>query len=144
MNIIKTIDLGEACRILEGCAKRAAEIGVPMAFAVVDAAGRLVALHRMDGANWQANILAEGKANAAAAMRQPTLELVERWSNFPALVTALSVAHDGRFVPLNGGVPVKVDGVVIGAVGASGGTGAQDADAVSYGIAQAMGGQPAP
>jgi uncharacterized protein GlcG (DUF336 family) len=54
------------------------------------------------------------------------------------------VAHDGRFLPLRGGLPLVVEGAVVGAVGASGGTGVQDADAVGWGIEQVFGtGQPA-
>lgn len=136
---VKTIGLAESRKLLEACARRADEIGVPMAFVVVDPSGRVVALHRMDGANWHTMALAEGKAVAATAMRMPSADLGERWKDFPTLSTAAAVAHDGRFLPLRGGLPLIVEGAVVGALGASGGTGAQDADAVGWGIEQAFG-----
>lgn len=136
MNNTTNIDLSTAASLLAACAERAAEIGVPMAFCVVDTAGRIVALHRMDGAAWHTTGLAQGKATAAAAMRMPTADLGTRWKDFPALATAATVLNDGHFVPLPGGFPLKVDGQTVGALGASGGTGPQDADACLAGISK--------
>lgn len=136
MNSVTNIDLATATKLLLRCAERATEIGVPMAFAVVDSAGRLVALHRMDRANWHTCNIAQGKATAAAAMRMPSADLGARWKDAPALTTAAAIQHNGLFVPLPGGLPLKVNGEVVGALGASGGTGAQDSEACHWGLQQ--------
>lgn len=136
MNSVTNIDLETTIRLLGLCAERAGEIGVAMSFSVVDTAGHPVAVHRMDGAGWATLGLAQGKATAAAAMRMPSADLGTRWKDFPALTTAATVLNNGHFVPLPGGFPLKVEGVVVGAIGASGGTGAQDADACLTGIAK--------
>ena len=67
-------------------------------------------------------------------MRLPSADLGARWKDFPALTTAATVLNGGHFVPLPGGFPLRVNGQVVGAVGASGGTGAQDADVCLHGI----------
>ncbi|WP_353114453.1 heme-binding protein [Microbacterium sp.] len=116
-----------AKRLLEEAAVQSARIGVPMGFAIVDTAGHLTSFERLAGAGWVTVGLAQGKARAAVAFGSSTAELAERWAGAPLFATALIAQNSGDLVPAPGGFPIVLDGVVVGAIGASGGTGAQDA-----------------
>jgi glc operon protein GlcG len=101
--------------------------GFALAFAVVDAGGHPIALHRMDGAPWIAPEIALGKAWTAAAYGVPSATQGEKMRDLPAFSSAISVATHGRFTPQIGGLLiVATDGTVIGAMGASGASGAED------------------
>jgi glc operon protein GlcG len=104
--------------------------GLALAFAVVDAGGHLVALHRMDGAPWIAPEVAIGKAWTAAAYGTPSAAQGEKMRELHAFSAAVSAATGGRFTPQIGALPITDGDAVIGAMGASGGTGQQDEDAV--------------
>ena len=105
--------------------------GLSLAFAVVDAGGHLVALARMDGAPWIAPEVALGKAWTAAAYRTPSAAQGDKMKELHAFSASISAATGGRFTPQIGGLPITDDGgAVIGAMGASGGTGQQDEDVV--------------
>jgi glc operon protein GlcG len=108
-----------------------------LAFAVVDQGGHLVALHRMDGAPWIAPEVAIGKAWTAAAYGAPSAAQGEKMKELHAFSAAISVATHGRFTPQIGGLPITEGDAVIGAMGASGGTGRQDEDAVSAALRSA-------
>lgn len=123
-------DLDQARRIIERARAKASEIGVPMAIAVVDAGGHLIALERMDGAPFTAPEIAWGKAWTAAAWKAPSAKLAERIGTDPAFAAAVSTATGGRFTPRQGALPLPGGG----AAGASGGSSQQDEDAVRAGI----------
>ncbi|MDE3193504.1 MAG: heme-binding protein [Chloroflexota bacterium] len=122
--------LDEARAIIERGRAKAKEIGVPMAIAVVDAGGHLVALERMDGAPFTAPEIAWGKAYTAAAWKAPSGALAERIGKDPAFSAAVSAATGGRFTPRQGALPLAGGG----AVGASGGASQQDEDVARAGI----------
>ncbi len=96
----------------------AAEHGLTMTVAVVDAAGHPVALAR--GKNWHGPYMAFGKARLSAAFRKPTRRLLEDWADRPLFAQSLTeVIPQG--VTLNpGGYPVVIDGECIGAIGLGG------------------------
>lgn len=112
---------------------------VAMAFAVVDAGGHLVHLSRMDAAAWIAPEVALGKAWTAAAWRMPSSEQAEKARALPQFAAAISAATHGRHTPQDGGVPIMLDGELIGAAGASGSTGQHDADIVARAIQAVLG-----
>lgn len=101
-----------------------------MAFAVVDAAGDLVLLHKGDGARASNVEFATAKARTAARFQRPTKAL----DSLIAGGRVQFLAAKDMF-PLEGGVPIVVNSQVIGAVGVSGGTSAQDAQVATAGIA---------
>ena len=103
-------------------------LGVPMSFAVMDAGGHLLALVRMDGAPWISTDVAQGKAWTAAAYGMPSAGQKAKMDALPNFSTALATMTGGRFTPQPGAVPVYADGRLVGALGASGGTGQQDED----------------
>lgn len=125
------LTLAMAVDILEKAQSIAEEMGVPpMAFAIVDAAGHLVALHNMDNGRWISPKIAQAKAVTSAAFREESGKLGERMSGNPSFVSAMSALTQGHFVASKGGLPILMDGEVIGAIGASGGTGDQDEDVI--------------
>lgn len=119
--------------------ERAEQIGVPMAIAIVDPHGYLARFDRASGAGWVTVELAQGKARASAAFGSSTVDLAERWAEAALFTTGLIAAHAGRMVPAPGGEPIFHRSELIGAIGASGGTGAQDADVVRYAVKKVMG-----
>ena len=125
------ITLERAVSLIAAGEEEARRQGLALAFAVVDDGGHLVALHRMDGAPWIAPEVALGQAWTAAAYRAPSAAQGEKMKDLHAFSSAISAATGGRYTPQIGGLPITDDGgAVIGAMGASGGTGQQDEDAV--------------
>jgi glc operon protein GlcG len=113
-----SLDLANA--ILNEClAVRQKEGLLPLAVAVLDAGGQLVAFQREDGCGILRYDIAFGKAWAAMGMS--TRLIRDRLANRPAFQGALSAASDGRFIPVPGGVLIlNAQSAVIGAVGVSG------------------------
>jgi uncharacterized protein GlcG (DUF336 family) len=121
-----TLSLELARRCLDAAEEEAREQGLALSFAIVDAAGHLVALHRMDGADWITPDVALGKAWTAAAYRAPSAAQGEKAKDLIAFAGAISAATHGRYTPQIGGLPMVIDGEPAGAMGASGATGQED------------------
>lgn len=118
-----------ALAILEGAVAKALEIGVPQCIAVVDTGGNLLAFVRMDGAKVLSQRSATRKAVTAASSRVPSGGMPED------LGAKLAVATDGLLVNVKGGLPIVVDGHVVGAIGVGSGTGEQDVLVAEAGLA---------
>lgn len=112
--------LDEALRITTRATELAGARGVSVAVAVVDTRGHLVTLHRMDGVPFIAAEVAWGKAWTAAAWGETSKEQGAKAAELPQFATAITVASGGRYTPQTGGIPIRRDGAVIGAAGASG------------------------
>jgi uncharacterized protein GlcG (DUF336 family) len=123
-----------ALSLLSAAREESVKLGVPMSFAVMDAGGHLLALVRMDGAPWISTDVAQGKAWTAAAYGMPSAGQKAKMDSLPNFSTALSAMTDGRFTPQPGAVPVYEGGTLVGALGASGGTGQQDEDVCSAAV----------
>jgi uncharacterized protein GlcG (DUF336 family) len=107
----------------------------PLAVAVLDAGGHLIAFKREDGASFLRFDIAYGKAWGALGMGFGTRELTKRVTQFPAFVQTLSSTSQGRIIPSPGGVLIaEQQGQVIGAVGISGDTGDNDEHCAIAGI----------
>jgi glc operon protein GlcG len=131
------INLKGAEVILAAAREKATEMKLAVNIAVVDDGGHLVAFARMDGARPGSATTAQTKATAAATFRQATGPLPVKGE--PDLLLSLGLpmaaaASGGKATSLAGGVPIVVDGQVIGAVGVGGGTGEQDAEVARAGI----------
>ena len=99
----------------------------PLAFAVLDAGGHLIAFKREDKAGFLRNDIAFGKAWGALGMGFGTRELAERATNSPTFITMLAMASQGRIIPSPGGVLIaNADHEIIGAIGISGDKGDND------------------
>ena len=115
----------KAQRIIEAGIVKAKQIRQPMNIAVVDAGANLTAFARMDGA-WLGSIdIAINKAFTAKAFDISTLEL-GRNSQPGDQFFGIHVSNHGRVMIFAGGLPIKVNGQIAGAVGVSGGSGEQD------------------
>jgi uncharacterized protein GlcG (DUF336 family) len=119
------ITLEDARRIIAAAEDKAREIGQPMNIAVVDSGGNLVAHVRMDNA-WMGSVdIAINKAWTARAFDISTKELAEL-SQSGDQFFGIHASNRGRVMIFAGGIPLKRDGKVVGAVGVSGGIGKQD------------------
>ncbi len=110
----------------------------PMGVVVVDAAAQVVAVAREDGATALRLDIALGKAAAAVGMGVNSRLLAQRAQDMPAFFGAIAAVAQQHFVPQTGAVLITdASGAVIGAAGASGGTGDEDEQIVTAGIAAA-------
>src|SRR5258708_13048152 len=114
--------LNKARLLIEGAIEKAKQIGQPMNIAIVDAGANLAAFVRMDGA-WLGSIdIAINKAFTAKAFDISTLEL-GRNSQPGNQFFGIHESNRGRVMIFAGGIPLKVSGQVVGAVGVSAGPG---------------------
>jgi uncharacterized protein GlcG (DUF336 family) len=116
-----SLNLADARRIIAAGEEKARALRVPYNIAVVDAGGSLVAHVRMDGA-WVGSIdIAIDKAWTSRAFDMTT-DMIAGLTQSGEAGFGLNTTNGSRVVIFGGGVPIKVDGNVIGAVGASGGS----------------------
>jgi uncharacterized protein GlcG (DUF336 family) len=119
------ITLDDARKVIAAGETRAAEIGQPMNVAVVDAGGNLVAHVRMDGA-WIGSIdVSINKAFTSRAFDIATKDLATN-AQPGGQFFGIDASNHGRIMIFAGGIPLKRNGKVVGAIGVSGGSGEQD------------------
>ncbi|WP_435170602.1 GlcG/HbpS family heme-binding protein [Paenibacillus glycanilyticus] len=105
--------------------QKARQLGLSNDIAVVDEGANLIAFHRMDGAKIAGIEISQNKAWTSVAMQMPTANLAQAAQpGFPSF--GINTTNQGKLVILGGGVPLVVDKKVIGGIGVSGGTSAQD------------------
>jgi uncharacterized protein GlcG (DUF336 family) len=129
----KTLTIDGAHRAITAIVVEAGKRGTTGAIAVVDDGGNLMAVERIDGTFAAGGLISIGKAHTAALFKKPT-------SFFEDLInkgrTAMTTVDD--FTPLRGGVPITVDGAIVGAVGVSGAaSAAEDEELAVLGAAAA-------
>ncbi len=107
-------------KVLAAAIAKATEMKVPECIAIVDAGGHLVSFARMDGAFSMSLDTALVKAQTAASYGEPTGNILA------GVDLKLAIATQGKRVNLPGGIPIIIDGRVVGAVGVGSGTGEQD------------------
>ena len=131
-----TLKLAQASAIIDAALAEARKQNfAPLAVAVLDAGGNLIAFKREDGAGIVRFDIAYGKAWGALGMGFGSRELAERAARFPTFVAALAAISQGRMVPSPGGVLiVSPDKDVLGAVGISGDIGDNDEICAIVGI----------
>jgi len=111
---VMVLDQAGAQTVLQAAKESAQQRNAPSAIAVVDPAGDLLAFQRMDGVRPASVDLAIGKARTAARLRRPTAEIEDGINQGrTAFITA-------NIAALRGGVPIRVSGEVVGAVGVAG------------------------
>lgn len=131
-----TLTLAQANQIIDTALRSARAKGYkPMAVVVLDEGGNLRAAQRDDGASMFRVDIATGKAWGAVGMGQSSRQLAERAKENPNFFLSLASTANGRFLPQQGAVLIKdAGGHVLGAVGASGGTGDQDEEICAEGV----------
>jgi len=119
------VTLADARRVIAAAEAKATQIGQPMNIAVVDGGGNLVSHVRMDGA-WIGSIdISINKAFTSRAFDITTKDLADN-SQSGDQFFGIHVSNRGRIMIFAGGIPLKRDGGVVGAIGVSGGSGEQD------------------
>jgi glc operon protein GlcG len=117
----KTLTIDGANKVVAAAVAEARKRNTTGAIAVVDDGGNLMAVERIDGTFAAGGLISIGKARTAALFKKPT-------SFFEDLInkgrTAMTTVND--FTPLRGGVPITVDGAIVGAVGVSGASSAAE------------------
>lgn len=134
----KALNLDGARRAIDAVTTEARKRNTTGAIAVVDGGGNLMAVERIDGTFAAGSLISIGKARTAALFQKPT-------SVFEDLInkgrTAMTTVND--FTPLRGGVPITVDGQIVGAVGVSGAASAAEDEELATIGAAAVGASPA-
>lgn len=133
MQTITRLDHEDARILIAGAAAHAVEIGVPMCIAVTDESGQLIAFSRMDGGKVTSTTIAIDKAFTAAAARKATHDYGTA-SQPGAPAWGIGSAIGGRLMVVGGGLPVDHGGQVVGGIGVSSGTPAQDQAVAQAGI----------
>ena len=118
-----------AIKMLQAAMAKAAEMGVPQCISIVDTGGHLLAFSRMDGACVLSIDSSMVKAMTAASYGEPTGHLPE------GVDIKLAIATGGKRVNLPGGLPIIVDGHVLGAIGVGSGAGHEDLEVANAAIA---------
>ena len=131
------ITLAGASKIVEVALRHGRELSLPpLTAAVLDSAGRLVALKREDGSSLLRPDIAQAKAFGALAMGTGSRALAERAQSHPAFINAVTALAGGNLVPVPGGVLIfDAQGHLLGAAGMSGALPDQDEACVMAGIA---------
>ncbi|MBQ7565027.1 MAG: heme-binding protein [Lachnospiraceae bacterium] len=131
--IVKEImNLDLAVRLIEAVQEKAEEMGMRVVIAVSDASGRPIAVHCMDGAYHGSFDVAVNKTYTATAFQMATKELAKLCQPGQELY-GLQFSNGGKVMILGGGEPLRIGDTMIGALGVSGGTAAQDTELAAYG-----------
>ena len=125
------ITLEQAKKVMVGAESEAKKNNWNMVIVILDSGGNIVMLQRMDGAQLGSIDVAKEKAYSAVAFRRPTKAFDDALAQGGANLRILRLPGAS---PVEGGIPVVADGKVIGSVGVSGGTSAQDAQVARAGI----------
>lgn len=119
----KTLTIADAKKVIAGAVSYAKENNAPGGvIAVVDHGGNLMALERLDGTFAAGASISIGKARTAVLFKRPTKAFEDIIKNGRTAMVALP---DAYFTPLQGGVPITIDGQIVGGVGVSGAASAQ-------------------
>jgi uncharacterized protein GlcG (DUF336 family) len=128
------IKLADARRMIAAAEKKADEIKQPMNIAIVDEGGNLIAFERMENA-WLGSIdIAQKKAWTSRAFDITTKDLGAN-SQSGDQFFGIHASNNGKVMIFAGGIPLKKDGKIVGAIGISGGSGVQDHSVAEAGAA---------
>jgi len=133
------LTLQQANIIIAKAFEKAHEMKVkPLAVVVLDESGNIVSAQRQDGASMFRFDVGLGKAWAAVAMGCSSRALAKRAKDNPNFMITLAATAQGKFLPQTGAVLIRnAQGEIVGAAGASGGTGDEDEACCGYGAEQA-------
>jgi glc operon protein GlcG len=126
-----SITLDQAKRAMAAAELEAAKNSWQVAITILDSGGNLVMFHRVDNAQLSAVTVSEGKARTALEFKRPSKVLDDAIANGGAGNRLLALKN---ITPIEGGLPIVVDGKIIGAIGVSGALSSQDAQVAKAGI----------
>ena len=130
----ETITLQLAKQLMEIIEKRAEAVGLKAVIALCNAHGNPIAVHCMDDAFLVSYDVATKKAYTSVAVKMSTMEL-SKIAQPGQTFYGVDKLDGGKIIIFAGGIPLKVDGKIVGGLGISGGTGEQDHDLALFGEA---------
>lgn len=133
MRTLQTIDYSEAKRAVDLIIEKALQMKKAAVIAVADPHGDLICLARMDGAPVSSITVATNKAWTAAREQKPTKEIGEKVRH-PEKGHDISYYGDPKYVGWGGGLPVRKNGEVIGAIAVSGLSSTEDIELATLGV----------
>ena len=133
MKTSSAIDYQDAKQIVDAIVEKALQLQKAAVIAVADAHGELIALARMDGAPLSSILVATNKAWTAARERKPTKDIGDKIRD-PQKGFDIAFYGDKRFVGWGGGIPIRKNGEVVGAIGVSGLSSAEDVELAKIGL----------
>lgn len=127
------LTLEAAKRLLAVAEQKARQMGLSSDIAIVDDGANLIAFHRMDNARIAGIDISQNKAWTSVAMQMPTANLAQ--SALPGNPSfGINTTNQGRLVILGGGIPLVYEGKIVGGIGVSGGTSAQDIEVANAAV----------
>ena len=129
------IGIDTARRVMEAAEGEAVRNDWPMAIVILDSTGHIVMLHKLDNTQYGSIQAAEDKAHSALDFKRPSKAFEDLVAQGGIGLRTLALRGA---TPLEGGVPIVVDGKIIGAVGVSGGTSRQDGQVAMAGAKAAV------
>jgi glc operon protein GlcG len=130
---VSAIDYQDAKRIVDAIVEKALQLQKAAVVAVADPHGELIAFARMDGAPLPSILVAANKAWTAARERKPTKDIGDKMRD-PVKGFDIAFYGDSRFVGWGGGIPIRKNGEVVGAIGVSGLSSAEDIALANVGL----------
>jgi glc operon protein GlcG len=124
------ITLDQAKRVMSAAELEAAKNSWTVAITILDSGGNMVMFHKFDNAQLSAVTTSEGKARTALEFKLPSKALDDAIAAGGAGMRLLALKD---ITPLEGGIPVIVDGKIVGAIGVSGALSSQDAQVAKAG-----------
>jgi glc operon protein GlcG len=124
------ITLDQAKRAMAASELEAAKNSWQVAITILDSGGNVIMFHRIDNAQLSATTVSEGKARTALEFKRPSKALDDAIAGGGAGLRLLALKN---ITPIEGGLPVVVDGKIIGAIGVSGALSSQDAQVAKAG-----------
>ncbi len=124
------ITLDQAKRVMAAAELEAAKNLWQVAITILDSGGNLVMFHKVDNTQLSASTVSEGKARTALDFKRPSKALDDAIAGGGAGMRLLALKN---ITPIEGGIPVIVDGKIIGAIGVSGALSSQDAQIAKAG-----------
>jgi uncharacterized protein GlcG (DUF336 family) len=134
MLTVKRLSLEEARILIEGAKQKSAAMGIPMCMAVCDESGHLVHFERMDGGKISSISIAIDKAFTGAVARKGT-HVYNQLCQPGQPTFGIHITNGGHFSVIGGGLPVTVDGEVVGGIGISAGTAIEDLEVAEAAVA---------
>jgi glc operon protein GlcG len=125
------ITLDQAKRVMAAAELQAAENTWQVAITILDSGGNLVMFHKVDNAQLSAVTVSEGKARTALEFKRPSKDLDDAIARGGAGNRLLALKN---ITPIEGGMPIILDGKIIGAIGVSGAISAQDSQVAKAGV----------
>lgn len=127
------LNLETAKYLIEVAEQKARQMGLSSNIAIVDEGANLIAFHRMDGARIAGIDISQNKAWTSVAMQMPTANLAQ--SALPGAPSfGINTTNHGKLVILGGGIPFVINDKIIGGIGVSGGTSAQDSEVANAAV----------